>query len=111
MATTDLKRVAPPDPNDPLDRASLALRDLKDADDWDEPTGRFEPVVVNNHITMPSQPEMDPSLAPKEEQPNNAYAKDVSLLAKLLPPEHRIIFICLVTVVGAVLLALARGWI
>jgi len=30
-------------------------------DDWDEDTDRYElPVVVNNHITMPSQPEIDP---------------------------------------------------
>jgi len=108
------------DPNDPLDKAGLALRDLKDADDWDEDTARHEvPVVVNTHITMPSQPEIDPKavheaallqLAPKDE-PNNEYVKDVGFLAKLLPPEHRIYFISLIVIVGGLLLALAKGWL
>jgi hypothetical protein len=32
-------------------------------------------------------------------------------LARLLPPEHRIYFTCVVTLVAALLLALARCWI
>lgn len=107
MAAPKRNGTAPLDPNDPLDQASDALRDLRHADDWDEDTDN---IVVNNHITMPSQPEIDPELAPKDE-PTNEYAKDVSLLARLLPPEHRIYFFIAVVLVGGLLLALAQGWL
>lgn len=73
------------------------------------------PLVVNNHVTMPSQPEIDPKVAQQaallQEQPKNEYVKDVGFLAKLLPPEHRIYFISLVTVIAALLFALAKGWL
>jgi len=67
MAVGPKKNGATPvDPSDPLDQASDALRDLKDADDWDEDTARHEvPVTINTHITMPSQPEIDPVEAQK----------------------------------------------
>lgn len=88
-------------------RGRVRSRDLKDADHWDEVTERHElPVIVNNQITMPSQPDSDPPPV-LSEQPKKEY---VSLLAKLLPPEHCIYFFSLV-VVGNLLLALAKGWL
>jgi len=42
--------------DDPLDLARGALTKLKDADDWDEPTGRTE---VHVHVPQPSQPDVE----------------------------------------------------
>lgn len=41
--------------SDPLEAAREALAKLRDADDWDEPTGRTE---VHVHVPQPSQPEL-----------------------------------------------------
>jgi hypothetical protein len=51
----------PPPSKDPLEMARLELARLKDATDWDEPTGRTE---VHVHIPQPSQPEIE---APKSD--------------------------------------------
>lgn len=51
----------PPDPIDAaresLDRAVAAAKAFRDADDFDEPTGRFEPPVfqVHNHFDTPHE--------------------------------------------------------
>lgn len=44
-----------PQQNDPLEAARQELARLKDADDWDEPTGRTE-VTVNLQPPTPPQP-------------------------------------------------------
>lgn len=44
-----------PPQSDPLDAARDALAKLRDADGWDEPTGRTE---VHVHVPQPSQPEL-----------------------------------------------------
>jgi hypothetical protein len=43
--------------SDPLEAARTELARLKDADDWDEPTGRTE-VHAHVHMQQPSQPEI-----------------------------------------------------
>ena len=47
--------------SDPLDAARLELAKLRDADDWDEPTGRTEVTVNlhNPHPPQPSQPQIE----------------------------------------------------
>ena len=51
-----------PPQNDPLEAARDAISELKDADDWDEPTGRTE---VHVHVPQPSQPDTEDSLPEK----------------------------------------------
>ena len=45
-----------PPQNDPLEAAREALARLKDADDWDEPTGRTEVTVHLQHAPAPPPP-------------------------------------------------------
>lgn len=104
------------DPNDPLEKASVSLADLKDADDWDEDTARHEvSTVVHVHVPQPSQPEIALDKPQESEAPKSddkaAVVKQVSTLTKLLPPEHRLYFLLAVLTVGSVLLALAQGWL
>jgi hypothetical protein len=102
------------DPNDPLEKAREALARLRDADDWDEPTGKTE-VTVNLRVPpQPSQPEItvtkqdsDPPTPPDA----NTLTKNVSVLAKLLPKEDRKAFMLALIISGSILLALAKGWI
>jgi hypothetical protein len=53
-----------PPQNDALEAARAAVRELHDADDWDEPTGRTE---VHVHMQQPSQPEIQ---APDSDKPS-----------------------------------------
>jgi hypothetical protein len=46
-----------PPQNDPLEAARSDVAILKDAGDWDEPTGRTE-VHAHVHVQQPSQPEI-----------------------------------------------------
>jgi hypothetical protein len=52
--------------SDPLESARLELARLKDADDWDEPTGRTE-VHIHQH-PQPSQPEIQLPPEPPEKR-------------------------------------------
>lgn len=105
------------DPSDPLEKARAELARLKDASDWDEPTGRTE---VNVTVRMPSQPEIQAQAQVQAEpsRPQNAAPAPPSLPAPVravtavmdrLPPTHR----WLVVVVGAAVAAVAGhqlGW-
>lgn len=48
-------------PSDPLEAARSELAKLRDADDWDEPTGRTEVNVIMQQPTppQPSQPQIE----------------------------------------------------
>lgn len=59
------------DPSDPLDLARRELSKLKDADDWDEPTGRTEV-----HVTLQQPPVHLPQQSQPEIQLQQATEKD-----------------------------------
>ncbi len=103
------------DPNDPLEKARFELARLKDADDWDEPTGRHEVSVTVNvpNPPAPSQPEItvEKETTKTEEKTTIVVVKQVSVLAKLLPEQHRLVFFIGVMFFGSILCALAKGWI
>jgi hypothetical protein len=84
------------DPTDPLKLAQEALAKLKDADDWDEPTGRTE---VNVTVKMPSQPEIEAPRAPDSKTP--PAVKAVTAVMDRLPPTHRWIAVVLAAAVAA----------
>lgn len=69
-----------PPQNDPLEAAREALARLKDADDWDEPTGRTE-VTVN--LRHPSPP---PFRAPVASDGEFSVEK-LGVKAKGIPPK------------------------
>jgi hypothetical protein len=98
------------DPNDPLELARKELARLKDADDWDEPTGQTN---VNVTLKMPSQPEIQAPPKKDSDPPVSvgAIAKNVGFLAKLLPKEQRLTFFVWLIVFGSILTCLAKGWI
>jgi hypothetical protein len=93
------------DPSDPLERARAELARLKDASDWDEPTGKTE---VNVTVRMPSQPEIDqpaptrPQNDPPEPQSLPAPVKAAVAVMDRLPPTHRWIVVVLAAAVAAV---------
>lgn len=83
---------------DPLDRAQRAVedgraatRELMDAGDWDEPTGRTE-VTVN--LRMQSQPEVEPS------RPDGMVGVAHATVNKL-PPSHLLIVVLVVALAAA----------
>jgi hypothetical protein len=61
MNTT--KRPPPPDPIDAMEaelaRAREANNRLRNADDFDEPTGRFDVPIVHMHLPQPSVPDTE----------------------------------------------------
>lgn len=96
------------DPTDPLELARAQLSRLRDADDWDEPTGKTE-VTVN--LQVPSQPDIPANVqalhAPT--RPNNdvpepagpAALKGVLAVMDRLPPAHRWVVVVLAAAVAA----------
>jgi hypothetical protein len=97
------------DPNDPLELARVQLARLKDASDWDEPTGRTEITINMPNPTTPKKDEK-PSDPPSSDKVNT-ITKNVSVLAKLLPEQHRLAFMLAVVIFGSVLICLWKGWI
>lgn len=86
------------DPTDPLELAREQLAKLKDADDWDEPTGKTE-VTVN--LRMQSQPEIEAPRAKDEPPPSlPTPVKAVTAVMDRLPPTHRWLVVVLAAAVA-----------